>query len=120
MGSFDDIENSGSKSVAEYNHAEPDKGVVEVGRENIYLSIRPHESYEGGHRFDPYASWSAAEERRVVRKTDIRLLGWLCIMVSRNQNFISEPGHPSLTLYHSSLVSSWIEETCPTRWRITS
>ncbi|KAI4594317.1 hypothetical protein KJ359_008340 [Pestalotiopsis sp. 9143b] len=79
MGSSIDIENSGSKSVAEY-HAEPDKGVVEVGRENIYLSIRPHESYEGGHRFDPYASWSAAEERRVVRKTDIRLLGWLCIM----------------------------------------
>jgi hypothetical protein len=80
MGSPDDIEN-GSRSVAEY-HSAPDKGHVEIGRENIYHAIKPHESYEGGHRFDPYASWSAAEERRVVRKTDLRLLVWLCVMVS--------------------------------------
>lgn len=92
MGS-DDIER-GSKSAATF-HSEPDKGTVEVGRENIHLSIRPHESYEGGHRFDPYATWSAAEEKRVVRKTDIRLLGWLCVMVSLD--LVSLSGFQPLT-----------------------
>lgn len=82
MGSSDDIE-PGSKTVAEY-HTEPDKGVVEVGRENIYQSIKPHESYEGAHRYDPYVTWTAEEERIVVRKTDIRLLAWLCVMVRRS------------------------------------
>lgn len=57
------------------------KAPVEVGRENIHATVPPHESYEGRHRFDPMASWSIAEERRVVRKTDLMLLTWLCVMV---------------------------------------
>ncbi|KAH6654511.1 major facilitator superfamily domain-containing protein [Truncatella angustata] len=78
MGSVDNIE-SGSKSIHDY-HQEPNKGQVEVGRQNIHESIRPHESYEGGHRFDPYATWTAEEEKTVVRKTDLKLLSWLCVM----------------------------------------
>jgi hypothetical protein len=58
------------------------KAPVEVGRENIHATVPPHESYEGRHRFDPTASWSIAEERKVVRKTDLMLLTWLCVMVS--------------------------------------
>lgn len=59
-----------------------DKAVpAPVGRENIHAALPPHADYEGRHRFDPYASWTAEEEKRVVRKTDIRLLSWLCIMV---------------------------------------
>lgn len=50
----------------------------EVGRTKIPL--RPHESYEGAHRWDPDATWEAEEEARVVRKTDLRLLSWLCLM----------------------------------------
>lgn len=80
MGSADDIE-----TVAQY-HSEPDKGVVEVGRENIHQAIRPHASYEGGHRYDTYATWSAEEEKTVVRKTDLRLLVWLCVMVGRKED----------------------------------
>jgi len=49
-----------------------------VGREHI--SLRPHESYEGGHRWDPEATWTAKEEAAVVRKADIRLLLWICVM----------------------------------------
>lgn len=55
---------------------------IGVGREHIHNTLPPHESYEGRHRFDPLAEWTAAEEKRVVRKTDFRLLSWLCVMVS--------------------------------------
>ena len=57
------------------------KGQVAVGRENLHGALPPHASYEGGHRFDPLAQWSPEEEKAVVRKTDIRLLTWLCVMV---------------------------------------
>ncbi len=51
-----------------------------VGRENLAGALPPHETYEGRHRFDPLASWSIAEERSVVRKTDLYLMTWLCVM----------------------------------------
>lgn len=54
--------------------------VNDVGRENLAAAITPHSSYEGRHRFDPSATWTAAEERRVVRKTDFYLLSWICFM----------------------------------------
>ncbi|KAJ5209334.1 hypothetical protein N7449_003713 [Penicillium cf. viridicatum] len=41
----------------------------------------PHESYEGYHRFDPSATWTAKEERNVVFKTDLMLLSFICLMV---------------------------------------
>lgn len=57
------------------------KAPTKVGREELADIVPPHESYEGRHRFDPHASWSIEEERRVVRKTDLRLLTWLCLMM---------------------------------------
>lgn len=54
------------------------KDPVSVGRDHI--SLKPHDSYEGGHRWDPYAEWSSEEEARVVRKTDLYLLSWICFM----------------------------------------
>jgi len=53
---------------------------VHVGRENHCDALPPHDSYEGKHRWDPEATWTRAEERRVVRKTDLYLLSWLCVM----------------------------------------
>ena len=53
-----------------------------VGRENIASALPPHESYEGRHRWDPSATWTAKEEASVLRKTDLYLLSWLCLMVS--------------------------------------
>ncbi|KAI1848485.1 hypothetical protein JX266_005791 [Neoarthrinium moseri] len=79
MASSDDIE-TGPKAVSQTYQAEPDKAQVEVGRENIHLAVKPHDGYEGGHRFDPYATWTAEEEKKVVRKTDLMLLSWLCVM----------------------------------------
>jgi len=57
------------------------KGSTKVGREELADVVAPHETYEGRHRFDPEAKWSLEEERRVVWKTDLRLLSWLCLMM---------------------------------------
>jgi hypothetical protein len=54
---------------------------VEVGRERLSDRLPPHESYEGRHRWDPDLTWTADEERKVVRKTDFYLLSCLCLMV---------------------------------------
>ncbi|KAF6825755.1 MFS transporter [Colletotrichum musicola] len=67
---------SGKDAISVYQDSD---GPV-VGRENIANLVPPHDSYEGKHRWDPLATWTAAEERRVVRKTDLKLLTMLCIM----------------------------------------
>ena len=54
---------------------------VQVGRERLSDTLAPHESYEGLHRYDPGATWTEQEERRVVWKTDLYLLSWICVMV---------------------------------------
>ena len=53
---------------------------IPIGRENLSKVLPPHESYEGRHRWDPTFTWTEAEERQVVRKTDFYLLSWLCVM----------------------------------------
>lgn len=57
------------------------KAPTKVGRGELADIVPPHDSYEGKHRFDPEAKWTAEEERRVVRKTDLWLLSWLCFMM---------------------------------------
>ncbi|PVH98062.1 MFS general substrate transporter [Periconia macrospinosa] len=57
------------------------KAPTKVGRQELADIIPPHDSYEGKHRFDPHATWTEAEERRVVRKIDWLLLSWLCVMM---------------------------------------
>lgn len=52
-----------------------------VGRDHLSSTLPPHESYEGKHRWDPTAEWTPEEEARVVRKTDLYLLSWICLMV---------------------------------------
>jgi hypothetical protein len=53
---------------------------IAVGREYLSHTLPPHESYEGKHRWDPTLEWDEAEEKRLVRKTDMFLLSWLCVM----------------------------------------
>lgn len=54
------------------------KHTTSVGRDHI--SLKPHPSYEGCHRWDPDAEWSPEEEAKVVRKADFYLLSWVCFM----------------------------------------
>ncbi|KAG8763653.1 hypothetical protein FRC11_014630 [Ceratobasidium sp. 423] len=57
-----------------------------VGNEELWRSTRPHDNYEasrflkGIHRWDPAATWDQEEEKALVRKIDIRLMTWLCLM----------------------------------------
>jgi hypothetical protein len=57
--------------------------VAPIGRENLFDAVLPQSSYEGFHRYDPTAEWSEAEERKLVWKTDLYLLSWICFMVNR-------------------------------------
>lgn len=52
-----------------------------VGRQNLSDQIPPHDTYEGKHRWDPAATWTHDEEKKLIRKTDFILLSWLCLMV---------------------------------------
>ena len=54
---------------------------IQVGVQSLVDVVAPHESYEGAHLYDPGATWTPQEEARVVRKADIYLLSWLCVMV---------------------------------------
>lgn len=58
-----------------------DVALAQVGRERLSDRLPPHETYEGRHRWDPDLTWTADEERKVVRKTDFYLLSCLCVMV---------------------------------------
>jgi len=47
----------------------------------------PSKEYEGYASFDPAFRWTHREEKAVVRKVDIRILGWACVMFfSLNMN----------------------------------
>lgn len=61
----------------------PHESYVKISPSTLYFesSLISDFRYEGRHRFDPEAKWTAAEERRVVWKTDLRLLSWLCLMM---------------------------------------
>ena len=59
----------------------PKPGLVpeddETSLERFYAPI---DSYEGRHRYDPKATWSRAEETALIRKLDIRVCAWCCLM----------------------------------------
>lgn len=59
------------------------------GREHIFSdpliaehwrSIYENAHYEGRHRFDPEFVWSAEEEKKVLRKIDLRIISWAWMM----------------------------------------
>ncbi|KIW57096.1 hypothetical protein PV05_05695 [Exophiala xenobiotica] len=61
---------SGSNSIAE------DKTFLRVAGEDTYVPI---EKYEGRHRWDPEFQWDPIEEKRLVRKIDLRICSWVCL-----------------------------------------
>ena len=66
----DDGLSSGSSSLAE------DKTFLRVLGEDTYTPI---DKYEGRHRWDPQFQWDPTEEKRLVRKIDLRICAWVCL-----------------------------------------
>ncbi|GAT26894.1 MFS transporter [Aspergillus luchuensis] len=80
----DDIEQGYNKGTIKAHDVLEDsqssKASIQVGKEHLAGVTPPHESFEGYHRFDPTATWTPQEERKLVFKTDLMLLSWICFM----------------------------------------
>lgn len=49
----------------------------EVSLEKYYVPI---DTYEGRHRYDPKATWTVEEEKALIRRLDVRVCAWCCLM----------------------------------------
>ena len=66
----EDTSNSAQSSLAE------DKAFLRTsGLDNE----EPIDTYEGKHRWDPSFEWQPDEEKRVLRKIDMRICTWVCL-----------------------------------------
>ncbi|KAJ5660593.1 Major facilitator superfamily domain general substrate transporter [Penicillium longicatenatum] len=54
-----------------------DNGTFQV--KEGYEFYRPIDSYEGIHRWDPKFEWTQEEEKKIVRKIDVRVLTFACV-----------------------------------------
>ncbi|CAF9910960.1 MAG: hypothetical protein GOMPHAMPRED_007247 [Gomphillus americanus] len=48
--------------------------------EAYWRQIYEQAQYECRHEFDPHAQWTPKEEKKLVRKLDLRITTWACIM----------------------------------------
>lgn len=64
--SVDDLDGPNSR-----NHVFSDPVAAEHWR-NVYEKA----GYENRHRFDPEFTWTAEDERKLVRKVDLRIMTW--------------------------------------------
>ncbi|KAF2435856.1 MFS general substrate transporter [Tothia fuscella] len=76
VGSF--TKKNPSALEAEVYSRDRNKAFESAGLEEDYY--KPIPSYEGVHRYDPKFQWSPEEEKKVVRKIDMRICSWACIM----------------------------------------
>lgn len=82
MGNIDDIEGKAAQvqpATSTYDGDDSDKSAV-VGRDKLSNAVPPDDKFEGKHRWDPEATWTPEEEKAVVRKADIWLMSWVCVM----------------------------------------
>lgn len=46
----------------------------------MWAGVYEKANYENRHRFDPNLRWSAAEEKKLLRKIDLRIMTWAWVM----------------------------------------
>jgi len=63
-------QSSGGSSINE------DKTFLRIPGEDAYVPI---DKYEGRHRYDPDFQWDPSEEKKIVRKIDLRICAWVCL-----------------------------------------
>ena len=54
--------------------------VIENDDASLNKYYVPIDSYEGRHRYDPKATWTKEEEQSLIRKLDIRVCAYCCLM----------------------------------------
>ncbi|KAK3941788.1 major facilitator superfamily domain-containing protein [Diplogelasinospora grovesii] len=54
------------------------EGVFAAGGHAAFYE--PIAKYEGRHRYDPNATWTELEEKKLVRRLDLRICSWVCLM----------------------------------------
>ncbi|KAI4258526.1 MAG: hypothetical protein L6R42_005034, partial [Xanthoria sp. 1 TBL-2021] len=59
------------------NNFDPNIKNDDVSLNKYYVPI---DSYEGRHRYDPKATWTKEEEQSLIRKVDIRVCAYCCLM----------------------------------------
>lgn len=69
--------NSGEEEVLGEKSGYGVSSSSETSLEKFYVPI---DTYEGRHRYDPGATWTAAEENALIRRLDIRVCAWCCFM----------------------------------------
>ncbi|KAM3419504.1 hypothetical protein BST61_g2847 [Cercospora zeina] len=47
---------------------------------DYWRGVYENAKYEGRHRFDPTLTWSAAEEKKLKRRVDFRIMSWCWVM----------------------------------------
>ncbi|KAJ6600415.1 major facilitator superfamily domain-containing protein [Mycena vulgaris] len=74
----DDDENKSVRSIGDGELTLPSK---ESAFDDPVLAsfYTPPDSYEGKHRWDPHAVWTAEEEAAIVRKIDVRIMLFACL-----------------------------------------
>lgn len=56
--------------------ADSDKAFLRTEGNEDY---EPIDTYEGKHRWDPSFQWEPEEEKKVLRKIDLRICTWVCL-----------------------------------------
>ncbi|KAK3498888.1 major facilitator superfamily domain-containing protein [Neurospora hispaniola] len=75
----EELGGGGTKHASNYGST-PDHVFSDPAIAAYWADVYERAGYENRHRFDPSFEWGASEERKLVRKMDLRIVFWAWIM----------------------------------------
>lgn len=73
--------NASQESLSSNGYGSSDEHVFsDPSVANHWRGVYEKASYENRHRFDPDFKWTAEEEKKVLRKIDLRIMVWAWVM----------------------------------------